>query len=473
MKSEKFLASLRWQASRARAAAARAELLTAAAIVLLLIVLNAMLAAKYDGLFNVVSEDYGQKLSYYFHISGFDAVTYSVLTDWGMKYDVLRHPLLPYLMYLPCQLNQALISLTGVNCAMHISAAILLVCAFFSAVLLHRILHWLIGIARWDASLLVLLFFSFGYVTVTFFVPDHFGLSLTLILLSLYLIGAGARERGGALRWWQTALLFIITSGVTLTNGAKVYAADWIARGRRFFQWRYFLPAVLLPSVLMVGAGLMEERIYVYPKQQAEQQYFEEHRAEMIAKARKNHQRYKRAPWVIHKGTPIGKGSLLKWTDITTPRYETLRENVFGESIQLHGEWVLEDILISYRPVLLEYSSWANYAVEGLIILLLIAGIVCGWRNRLLWMALLGIVPDALMHLGLGFAINEVAIMSAHWIYVIPIALGCLMLRLRGRWLRGLRLSLLALTVYLFVHNVSLIVSWMQQAPVYTGFWYE
>ena len=450
----------------------REELLTAAAIVLLLIVLHTMMTGKYDGLFNVVADDYGQRLSYYFHISGFDAITYNVLTDWGMKYDVLRHPLLPYLMYLPWLLNQALISLTGANCAMHISAAIQLICAFYTAVCLFRILHLLIGITRWDASLLTLLFFSFGYVTVTFLVPDHFGISLLLILISLYLIGRAWRE-GRMLRWWQTALLFIITSGVTLTNGAKVYAAEWMARGKRFFCWRYLLLAVVLPSVLMVGLSLWEEHVYVYPKQQAEQAYFKAHRAEMIAKARKNHERYKNAPWVIHKGTPLGNGSLMKWTDVTTPRDETLIENVFGESIQLHEEWVLDDILTSYRPVLLQYRSWWNYAVEALIVLLLLAGIGCGWRHRLLWMALLGIIPDALMHLALGFAINEVYIMSAHWIYVIPIALAFLLLRLKGRWLWAVRIPLAALTLWLFVHNIWLIADWMQQAPVYTGFWYE
>lgn len=450
----------------------REELLTAAAIVLLLIVLHTMMIGKYDGLFNVVADDYGQRLSYYFHISGFDAITYNVLTDWGMKYDVLRHPLLPYLMYLPFLLNQALISLTGTNCAMHIAAALQLLCAFYTAVYLFRILHQLTGISRWDASLLTLLFFSFGYVMATFLVPDHFGLSLLLILVSLYTIGRAWRE-GRMLWWWQTALLFIITSGVTLTNGAKVYAAEWTARGRRFFCWRYFLLAVVLPSVVMVALGLWEERVYVYPKQQAEQAYFKAHRAEMIAKARRDHERYKNAPWVIHKGTPLGKGSLMKWTDITTPRDETLIENVFGESIQLHEEWVLDDILTSYRPVLLQYRSWWNYAVEVLTVLLFLAGIVCGWKQRLLWMALLGIVPDALMHLLLGFAINEVYIMSAHWIYVIPIALAFLLLKLKGRWCWTVRVPLIALTTYLFIHNVGLIAEWMQQAPVYTGFWYE
>ncbi len=450
----------------------RVELLTGAAIVLLLIVLNTMIFCKYDGLLNVVGNDYGKTLSYYYHVSGFDPITYNVLTDWGMKYDVLRHPLLPYLMYLPYGMNQALISLTGINCAMYIAAVILLICAFYTAVYLHRILHQLIGIGRWDASLLTLLFFSFGYIMATYFVPDHFGISLMLILISLYTIGK-ARQEGRMLRWWQTALLFVITSGVTLTNGAKVYAAEWIARGRHFFQWRFLLLAVVLPALLMTGLGLWEERIYVYPKQKAEQEYFEAHKAEMMAKARRNHERYKNAPWVIHKGIPLGPGSLLKWTDTTTPRDETLIENFFGESILMHEEWVLDDILTSYRPVLLQYRSWVNYAVEALIVLLLLAGIVCGYRNRLLWMALLGIVPDVLMHLVLGFAINEVYIMSAHWIYVIPIAVGCLMLRLKGHWRWALRLSLVVLTLYLFVHNVGLIADWMQQAPVYTGFWYE
>ena len=213
--------------------------------------------------------------------------------------------------------------------------------------------------------------------------------------------------------------------------------------------------------------------MYVYPKEQAEKAYFEAHRAEMMQKARKNHERYKNAPWVIHKGTPLGKGSLLKWTDITTPRDKTLVENVLGESIQMHEEWVLDDVLTSYRPVLLEYRSWVNYAVEGLIVLLIVAGIGCGWRSRLLWMVLLGIVPDALMHLGLGFAINEVYIMSAHWIYVIPISIAFLFVRLKGRWRWAVRIPIAALTVYLFIHNVGLIAEWMQQPAVSTAFWYE
>ena len=446
----------------------REEWILGAGILLVLVILNGMLIAKYDALFSVVSDDYGKLLSYNYHVSGFDATTYSILTEWGMKYDVLRHPLLPYLMWLPYEVNQLLITLAGMNGALYIAAAIILFFGFCTTVFLYRILRELVGIGLWDAVLLVVFFFSLAYVLVTYIVTDHFGISLFLILWSVYLVGKAYKD-GRVLKTWQSALLLVLTAGVTLTNGAKVCAAELIARGKGFFRWRYLL-AVIGCWVLTIGLGLWEEQVYVYPKEQAEQQYFQEHKAEMMQKARENRERYKHAPWVIHKGKPFGKGSLLKWTDYTTSRWETLKENVFGESLLLHEEYVLDDVLTSYRPVLLSYRSPVNYIVVCLLVVLLLAGICCGWRERLLWMCLLGVVPDALLHIGLGFAINEVYIMSAHWVYIFPIALAYLFKRTSSL---ALRVSFLLLVLYLFIHNVSLIAQWMQQPPVSIAFWYD
>ncbi len=450
----------------------REEWILGLVVLLLLVILNGMLIMKYDALFSVVCDDYGKLLSYNYHVSGFDATTYSVLTEWGMKYDVLRHPLLPYLMGLPYALNQLLISLFGVNGTLYIAAVIILFFAFCTTVILYRILHELVGISKWDAILLVVFFFSLAYVLVTYIATDHFGISLFLILWSLYLVGKAYRE-GRVLSTWKSALLLLVTAGVTLTNGAKVCAAELIARGKGFFHWRYLL-VISGCWLFVVGLGVLEERVYVYPKEQAEKKYFQEHKVEMIQKARRDHERYKHAPWVIHKGKPLGKGSLLKWTDYTTSRWETLKENVFGESLILHEEYVLDDVLTSYRPVLLSYRSAINYVVEGLLVLLLLVGIWYGWRERLLWMCLLGILPDALMHLGLGFAINEIYIMSAHWVYVFPIAFAYLLKAGRQRLIaNSLRTLVALLTVYLLIHNLGLLVDWMQQPPVSIAFWYE
>ena len=449
----------------------REEWILGLVVLLLLVILNGMLIMKYDALFSVVSDDYGKLLSYNYHVSGFDATTYSVLTEWGMKYDVLRHPLLPYLMGLPYGLNQLLISLFGVNGTLYIAASVILFFAFCTTVILYRILRELVGVSKWDAVLLVMFFFSLAYVLVTYIATDHFGISLFLILWSLYLVGKSYQE-GRLLSTWKSALLLLVTAGVTLTNGAKVCAAELIARGRGFFRWRYLL-VISGCWLFVIGLGVLEERIYVFPKEQEAQRYFQEHKVEMIQKARRDHERYKHAPWVIHKGKPLGKGSLLKWTDYTTSRWETLKENVFGESLILHEEYVLDDVLTSYRPVLLSYRAVINYVIEGLLVILLLAGIWYGRRERLLWMCLLGILPDALMHLGLGFAINEIYIMSAHWVYVFPIAAACLLAKSRKRVADTLRVVIILLTVYLFIHNLGLIVDWMRQPPVSIAFWYE
>ncbi len=449
----------------------REEWILGLVVLLLLVILNGMLIMKYDALFSVVCDDYGKLLSYNYHVSGFDATTYSVLTEWGMKYDVLRHPLLPYLMGLPYGLNQLLISLFGVNGTLYIAASVILFFAFCTTVILYRILRELVGVSKWDAVLLVMFFFSLAYVLVTYIATDHFGISLFLILWSLYLVGKSYQE-GRLLSTWKSALLLLVTAGVTLTNGAKVCAAELIARGKGFFHWRYLL-VISGCWLFVIGLGVLEERIYVFPKEQEAQRYFQEHKVEMIQKARRDHERYKHAPWVIHKGKPLGKGSLLKWTDYTTSRWETLKENVFGESLILHEEYVLDDVLTSYRPVLLSYRAVINYVIEGLLVILLLAGIWYGRRERLLWMCLLGILPDALMHLGLGFAINEIYIMSAHWVYVFPIAAACLLAKSRKRVADTLRVVIILLTVYLFIHNLGLIVDWMRQPPVSIAFWYE
>lgn len=139
----------------------------------------------------------------------------------------------------------------------------------------------------------------------------------------------------------------------------------------------------------------------------------------MKAKYVKDHQK----AWNKHTGKPMGKGEFIKWTDISTSRSETAVENLFGESIQLHDQHLLQDTLRS-RPVIVPYSWIINYVVEAVIVLLFIGGIWCGRRSRFLWMALGGFAFDMFLHMGLGFGINEVYIMGAHWLFVMPMAMA-------------------------------------------------
>ncbi len=57
---------------------------------------------------------------------------------------------------------------------------------------------------------------------------------------------------------------------------------------------------------------------------------------------------------------------------------------------------------------------------------------------------------DAALHIGLGFGINEVYIMTAHYMYALPIAIAFLVLKAKGKNLKwAFRGLMLAITLYL------------------------
>ncbi|MDY4625871.1 MAG: DUF6080 domain-containing protein, partial [Prevotella sp.] len=171
-------------------------------------------------------------------------------------------------------------------------------------------------------------------------------------------------------------------------------------------------------------------------------------------------QRRKNAFSHMRHGKPLGKGEFTQWTDITTSRTETLVENLFGESFLLHDTHTFEDVLRT-RPIIVAYKAWQNYFVEAVIVLLFALGIWCGRRSRFLWVALSFFGFDMLLHMGLGFGINEVYIMAPHWIYVIPISLAFLFRHLRGRTLLVGRVVVLSLAAYMLLWNGTLLVHYM------------
>ena len=78
---------------------------------------------------------------------------------------------------------------------------------------------------------------------------------------------------------------------------------------------------------------------------------------------------------------------------------------------------------------------------------------------------------DMMLHIGLGFGLNEVYIMTAHWIYAIPIAIGFLLKpkrqqqnqELQPRQLlynRCLKGVLLVLGLSLLIYNGVLIIGY-------------
>ena len=427
----------------------------------LLTILNGLVIAKYNAPFTQITNDYYKNFIRHFCVSGFDPLTYWVLSDWSAAYNVYRHPLLAFYMYVPYLINMGLMKLTGYNCALYIAVIIQMFCAFYSMVFLYRIFREVIELGKWASHALTLLFFSFGYVMVSAIVPDHFVISMLLLILALYVSGRRMKNHHD-FKIWQSVLYFLLTAGTSLNNGLKIFFSALFVNGKRFFRPKHLLLAVILPAGLLWGFCYWEYRTYVWPNEMARKEAKAKKEAakkDSIQKAKqlaKEKAKKKRGP---KQGTPLTKVGFMSWTDISTSRTESVVENLMGESIQLHSDYLLGDEL-RHRPMIVKYRYWWNYAVEGAISLLFLAGIWYGRKSKYLWLVLSYFALDMVLHIGLGFGINEVYIMTAHWIYALPIAMGFLVKNAPIRFRKYLVGIVAAIALYLIIYNGSLIVGY-------------
>ena len=408
----------------------REERLQAVIALAVIVVLNGLFIYRMHDLF--MQEGFGPYWKVFereLHLSGYDPLTYLTVTDWDVLYQVYRHPLLAFLVWPLSLLNEGLEALLGVNCVQYLVALPLIVCSFYSYIFLYRIHREVVGLVKWDATLLTAFHFSFAYILMSVFVPDHFTLSMFLLLITLYISGV-CIQKGREFKWWQSAIMFYITAGVTLSNGIKVFMSGFFVNLKDFFRPKYLLLAVILPAALLWGTAVWEYQTFVLPKEKA------------------------RAALKVRQAKAEG---FLKWTDISTSRWETIYENLFGESLQFHKEYFLEDVLVR-RPVFVPYQWKLCYAVESCILLLFVAGIWFGRKSRFLWLCLSCMAFDMFLHIILGFGINEIYIMTPHWAFVLPIATAFLFANVRGWWLRGI---VLLLTLYLLGYNGYLLTDFL------------
>jgi len=385
------------------------ERIEAVAAAVVIIALQVLMIQKFFVLFADYDMDSWRVFMRNFHMSGFDPMIYRIVSEWQIGYNIIRHPLLPFLLAIPYAINQVLWAITGMNCAQFVVGILLVTCAFYAFIFLLRIFREVIGVARLDAALLASYCFGFAYVMLTVMVPDHFCLSMPILLLAIYLAGKKIRANETfSIR--QSALLVTLAAGVTLTNGAIVALAIWVTNKKATFKPRFLFSAIIVPLLLLIGWAVAYNAFTTLPQDEA----------------------------------------VVSWIDTTTPRLQTLVENFFGETIQLHRSHILGDVLVR-RPIFVAYSWQVQYAIEGVIVLLFVLGLWKGRRDRFDWLVFGCFLMAIALHICIGFAITEPYIMAAHWVWTIPMATAYL---LTTRNI-PLRLIITALTLYLWYLSCS------------------
>lgn len=388
------------------------------------------------------------------NMSGYDIFSLIFISCMRLHWNTLRHPLFVVVLLPLFWLNSLIMPPTEFNAAVLLMAALLVAADVWGAVLMHRLLRDVVEVRRVDAALLTAFFYGFAHVMIATMVPDHFALSLPLLLLTLLIAGRKLKE-GKPMKLWQSALLFFLTAGVTLTNGVKVALAAWFAGGRKVFSWRS-IAAFVVPTLLLGAIYVWQQDAIVAPQER----------------------KIKRIEAAVAKKDPVRIANLkehndfvkqqngealttnvplLEWSDITTDRWQSAVDNLFGESLQLHRDYLLEDVQQT-RPVFVQYRSALNYVVEALLVVLLAVGAWMARREKFFLMVLAWFGFDMLMHMGFGFGLNEVYIMTAHWAFIIPIAAGYILRRSNSM---APRVLVAALAVWLWAYNTAIVIDYL------------
>lgn len=390
----------------------------------------------------------------HFIVSGYDSFVYLSLSRWKIYYTLSRHPLIAPMLYPLALLNGWLMDLTGVNCAIYIVAALYCLLGTYSFLFTYRIMRKVIGICVLDSMLCTLFFFSLGHVMTATFVPDHFAISLFLITLTAYIAGT-YMKRQSHMPAWLTALLATITCGVTLTNVAKTWLAALWTNGRHFWHLKSLLLTTILPLMIIAGGYFLQYEYLAKPDNLVQQHNIEK-KLKKDAKFAKQYYEHKK--WMENRRSFNNTdNTILQWIDTKTNRIATIIENLFGESFQLHQDYLLEDTNKS-RPVIVTYRHWYNYLIEAIIVALFIGGIIIGRKNKFCLMILSWFAVDMTMHIILGFALTEVYIMTSHWALAIPVAIASLLSAYKGKQRIALRLVLFAVTIWLLAWNIPLVI---------------
>lgn len=393
-----------------------------------------------------------------FMMSGYDCWTWLTVSYARIHFETIRHPLYLTFLYPMYLLNSWLMPMTKVNWAVFIIAAVLVVSAVYTVVFLYRTLREVVGLQRQDATLLVALFFSFGHVLIPTMVPDHFCISMMLLSMTMYIAGR-KMQKGIEFKAWQSMLLVFFTSGIAASNGAKTMLAALFTNGRRVFRPKYILIGFVLPLAALIAIQRYQYYTYEVP-QKAVIAKIEDKNKNKISKD-KHERLLKHSQWAKDHDMKRAGDGLLGYFDFASPRIPALVENYFGEGFQFYQQHALEDTF-KFRPNIVPYSHWWNYAIEAVLVALMLVAVWTARRERLMQLLLSWWAFDFTLNIILGFGINEPYIMTSGWAMAVPVAIGFM---LKKRWKRPTECLVLMLTAYLWIWNVSILVNFLSNQP--------
>jgi len=340
-------------------------------------------------------------------ILGYDLWLLSWIKEPATAAASLRHPLLQT-FFIPFILLFKVLTLF-----INVKYAVFILCMFYMCVVsycfvfIFRILFELLGISRLRAVLLTVLFSSFAHIMIQAFLIESFPLSLLLLILTLYISGLEIYKKE-TFTPYMYIVLFILTTGVTITNGVKIVVAFLFKKEAFAKKVKWMVIMGFCFFALVVPVILVTKYVISNPQK-------------IVATGAPSVKKAQPAGGILGSHTP----SALSFIDFKIHLFQSARQNFLEESTMFHTTDFQKDI-DKGRDVYIQYSSpaydWIVLSFYVITAILLILSLNQQYIKLLL--AVLSV--DVFIHLICRFGIGEPYIYAAHWMFIIPIIWGFL-----------------------------------------------
>ena len=350
------------------------------------------------------------------------------------------------------------------NCAIYILGILWTVISTCAWMLLYKIMRRIIGLGWRNSLILCFFYFSIAYVMLATIVPDHMVLSMTLMLLTLW-ITCKTGEKGKLSHIMKIMMTYFVATGVTLTNSVKIWLADMVScyheckNGGKPLTRCFKRSLIYLIPTAIIGCAYLWQVDNTVKSEKAHAEEMTQKRIEKDSVFAKQYAENQARKERMHKNMVVDN-KLFQWTDTSIDRWPLLYENILGEGFFLHEEHLLGDANAD-RPVFVYYGHCWFYILEALLFILMVAGIWAGRHSILMQATLSMVLFDAIIHYVFRFAASDVYIMTAHWAFIYPIGIAFLLKKMEKKRAISivLTVSMLIITVMMWTYNLHLISS--------------
>lgn len=297
-------------------------------------------------------------------------------------------------------------------------------------VLLYRYLKQIVLLSTHRALLLTLFCGSFFTTVVLSFTPETYPFSFFLLLFSLLMLSREYKLTG-RIKGRTAFFLSFLCGGATATNALKPVLAAWLNK-TSFLHKLQTTVRILLSFAVCV--------FFLWGV-------------------------YACKDFLFKPEVPVEKS---RQFSIYEPKEESFSKHAL---IDFWGNTVITtplvpqpvDKVVVYRPT--EYlHGWLN-AVVVFLLLLVVASVCFNLGNRYVWLLLMFLGVDAVIHFVFRFGMNEGVLFGGHWLFAVPILIGWFYTKLPVRMYRVLDWIVVLLFFITFTQNcVEFIRLWEEIA---------